>query len=185
MLTFLTLLTAALQALVHSMNATKDISRIRRLRTIALASGKRRCRVPLRDDGDLFIDCVVENDDVFIVSSARGVSLTNTSPTQLERDSSMELLTDEFVLRPSIARVWPVALALNILSPVLRLFNKSSDALQEATEPVLGEGEEDEEKGDEKGDEKSDDTAEPTQKPQRPLKASEKMRNTRRRKANK
>lgn len=71
-LIFLAILTSGLQALVQHMNASKDISRIQRLRTIALSSGKHRARVPLREEGDIFIDCIVENDEVFLVSRHLG-----------------------------------------------------------------------------------------------------------------
>ncbi|TIB90692.1 DnaJ-domain-containing protein [Wallemia mellicola] len=162
-LIFLAILTSGLQALVQHMNASKDISRIQRLRTIALSSGKHRARVPLREEGDIFIDCIVENDEVFL----------------LEPDNTMELLTDEFVPRPSIRRLWPVALVFKLLSPLTGMIDKSGEAIQDAVEPVHGEEPE------EKSEEKSEVDKSAKKDTSRPLKASEKMRNTRRRKAKK
>lgn len=87
----------------------------------------------------------------------------------------MELLTDEFVPRPSIRRLWPVALVFKLLSPLTGMIDKSDDAVQDAIEPVHGE--EPEEKSEEDTTAKKDTS--------RPLKASEKMRNTRKRKTKK
>ena len=95
----------------------------------------------------------------------------------------MELLTDEFVPRPSIRRLWPVALVFKLLSPLTGMVDKSGEAIQDAVEPVHGE--EPEENSEEKSEEKSEEGKSAKTDTSRPLKASEKMRNTRRRKAKK
>lgn len=165
------------------MNATKDVKRIARVRNIALSSGKRRCRVPLRDDGDIFIDCVVDGEEVSIVGGwiLSPIMQTHTQ-SQLDRDGSTHLITEEDVQKPSLYSLWPVTLTLAIAAPIMRLCNTSGDVLHVATEPVLGEEGDESDEIDEKGHQVHNDIPKP---PQKPLKASEKLRNTRRRRANK
>ena len=68
-LVFLTILSSTLQYLVKSLNFNKHSTRINDLRTRALIPNKHKVRIPLRDQFDsIFIDCVIEDDNVYIVS---------------------------------------------------------------------------------------------------------------------